>query len=122
MDVKKKILFVCTANRYRSRTAYDLFKSNKNINVDSCGLNKFYVNDTIKYVWSSAKHFSKELLLWADLVYVMEKHHYEDIERRNKDGNWGYDMSNVINLDIEDIYEYNNLELINILKQKINNI
>lgn len=114
----KNILFVCTANRYRSRTAHDLFKLNENINVDSCGLNKFYVNDTIKYVWPAAKHFSKTLLLSSDLVFVMEQHHYDDINKRNISGNWGYDMSKVINLDIEDIYEYNDPTLIFFLKEK----
>ena len=117
--MKKHILFVCTANRLRSRTAYELFHNREDLEVDSCGLNKFYVNDTIKYVWPEAKHFSKELLLWADIVYVMESHHYEEIFRRNRDGGWEYDMSKVVVLDIEDIYEYNDPKLVYLLKERV---
>ncbi len=115
----RKILFVCTANRMRSRTAYFLFKDCVNVEVKSCGLNKFYTNDTIKWIWPEATHFSKELLLWADVVYVMETHHLEDISRRVKDGEWDFDMNKIINLEIEDIYEFNSPELIQLLKDKI---
>ena len=119
MDAKKKILFICTANRLRSRTAYELFSSREDIEVDSCGMNRFYVNDTIKWVWPEAKHFSKDLFNWADVVYVMEYYHLADITNRNKSDNWDLDLSKIINLNIEDIFEYNDPILIELLKNRV---
>lgn len=110
----KKILFICSANRYRSRTAYELFKNNSTIEVDSCGLVRFYVQDTIKYHWSEAKEFTRELYDWADIVYVMEPYHLQLLT--DKGINW---VPKTINLNIEDIYEYNDPELIGILKSKL---
>ena len=115
----KKILFVCTANRYRSRTAYELFKDTPKYDVSSCGLNKFYVNDTIKYVWPHAKHFDKSLFEWADVVYGMENNHENDIIKRAIAGHWDVDLKKIINLNIDDIYEYNDPVLVSLLKEKV---
>jgi len=115
MENKKKVLFVCTANRYRSRTAYELFKDNPDLEVDSCGLESFYVRDTKKFYWDKAKEFTPELYEWADIVYVMEDYHMYLLEEKGINSS----DSKLINLGIEDIYEYNNPELIDLLKSKI---
>lgn len=117
----KKILFVCSANRLRSRTAYEHFteKLKETHIVDSCGMNRFYVRDTVKLHWPLAKEFTKDLYREADYIFCMENEHAVDIMRRNKDGNWGLDLSKLFVLGIDDIYEYNDPKLIAILDAKV---
>ena len=118
MENKQKILFVCTANRYRSRTSHELFENNPNLDVKSCGCIEFYVRDTKRFYWDKAQTISQELLEDADKIYVMEKFHLEHISN-----NFG-DMfeHKITNLNIDDIYEHNDPELIEILKEKLNDL
>lgn len=112
-----KILFICSANRYRSRTAHEMFENKENLEVKSCGLQPFYVEDTIKHHWNKARHFTKELFDWADIVYVMEEYHLSLLKSRfNIDFN---KKPKIINLNIEDIYGYNDPLLKEQLKEKV---
>ncbi len=56
------ILFVCSRNKWRSRTAETIFKNSQKHNVKSAGTSQ---NARIK--------LTVNLLIWADFVFVMEK-------------------------------------------------
>jgi predicted protein tyrosine phosphatase len=58
--MRERILFVCTGNVDRSRTAEDLYREDPRYEVRSAGTAPFAANPV-----------SRELLLWADRVFVM---------------------------------------------------
>lgn len=101
----KKILFVCTANEHRSKTAEELAKSYGGIKAKSAGVREL-----------ARIKISKQLLKWADLVVVMEDWHREEITRRFPNICL---KKRIINFDIPDMYPYMSPELVTILKQKI---
>ena len=98
----KKLLFVCSRNRWRSLTAETIFKNDSNFEVKSAGTES---SATIRI---NASHIN-----WADIIFVMEKKHNERLldkfpnEINNK---------KIIVLEIEDIYKYMDAELIEELK------
>lgn len=100
------LLFVCTANLERSPTAEYYFKSWDGIQVKSAGT-ALYAKVTI----------NKELLKWADQIFVMEKIHQEIILERF------YEMGakleeKLIVLGIDDIYSKYESHLIEIIKER----
>jgi len=99
----KRVLFVCTANIDRSPTAEDLLKNVEGFEVQSAG------------VWFNARRrISKELIDWADIIFVMEDFHKEVIMTLKPDAD-----KKIVVLNIPDIYLRNDPELINILKVKL---
>jgi predicted protein tyrosine phosphatase len=102
----EKLLFVCTANELRSRTAEDIFKDDRRFEVKSAGTHSC-ANNII----------TKELLEWADHIFVMEKRHRNIIHKRYPDI---YKNKRIMCLYIPDIYDYMDEKLIGILKMKIN--
>jgi len=95
-----KILFICTLGIQRSRTAADLFKDR--------------YETRYKGVFGSDPP-KKEDIEWADVIIVMEKEH--EIELRK---NFPKLTVKIINLDIPDMYYYNDPELREILERKVN--
>jgi predicted protein tyrosine phosphatase len=99
------VLFVCSRNRWRSRTAETIFKSNQAHEFRSAGTE----NDARIKV-------NEKLVHWADTIFVMEKRHKQRLEDkfdsllRNK---------KIIILDIEDNYRYMDEELIDTLKASV---
>jgi len=96
------ILFVCSRNKWRSRTAETIFKSNQAHDVRSAGTE----NDArIK--------INEKLIQWSDLIFVMEKKHKQRLQEK-----FEYLMHDkqVVILDIEDHYQYMDEELIESLK------
>lgn len=102
----KKLLFVCTENRYRSRTAEDLFKDDPRFEVKSAGISE-----------SAENIVTGEVLEWADYIFVMEKRHRNIIHKRFPEI---YEKKKIICLYIDDIYDYMDPELVNALKNAIN--
>ena len=99
----KRVLFVCTANIDRSPTAEDLLKNVEGFEVQSAG------------VWFNARRrISKELIDWADIIFVMEDFHKEVIMTLKPDAD-----KKIVVLNIPDIYLRNDPELISILKVKL---
>ena len=95
-------LFVCSRNQWRSRTAETIFKNNGTHKVKSAGTT---ANARVK--------LSAKLVAWADIIFVMENKHADHIRRNYRD----MKSSSMIKvLHISDIYEYMDLELIDILK------
>src|SRR5207245_3140135 len=74
---RERILFVCTANVDRSRTAEDLYRDDPRYEVRSAGTAPF-----------ATTPLTRELLQWADRVFVMcERHdrHHTQIKLRFPD-------------------------------------
>lgn len=101
----KNILFVCSRNKWRSRTAETIFKNNQKHNVKSAGTE----NDAKIKV-------TEKLISWSDLIFVMEKRHRERL--KEKFGSLA-DTKEIIILDIQDNYEYMDPELIEILETSV---
>lgn len=105
-----KYLFVCSANKQRSRTAHDYFEElNPEDEFESAGTNH-------KICWKEGTTpLTEELMEWADKVYVMEKGHQRIIEKHT--GNKFY--SKITVLRITDQYKYGSKKLIEKLKDKL---
>ena len=104
----KKLLFVCTENVYRSRTAVAVFKYDKRFEVESAGTSP-----------TAENQLTKELLEWADFIFVMEKKHRNIIHKRFPEI---YKTKKIICLYIDDIYDFMDAGLVNALKTKINQL
>lgn len=106
VEHRERILFVCTANVDRSRTAEDLYENDPRFEVKSCGVAPF-----------AQVVVTRDLLDWADRVFVMnesEDHHVTAIRRRfpslSKD---------VIDLDIEDRWKRGHPELVSLIVARL---
>ncbi|NRR90919.1 phosphotyrosine protein phosphatase [Winogradskyella undariae] len=105
-----KILFVCSANKQRSKTAEDYFASKYNSHEFlSAGTNLKICRK------EGTTALTEDLLQWADKVYVMEQRHLGQIQKYT--GSRYYSKVTVLN--IPDIYKYYSQELLKILKEKI---
>lgn len=104
------ILFLCTSNIYRSKTAEDYFsKINSEHCYKSAGLNEDLCTKAGSVVCN------KKLLSWADKIYVMEERHIERIRQHTQNEF----LSKIINLNIDDIYAYMDECLIAALEAKV---
>jgi predicted protein tyrosine phosphatase len=99
------ILFICSKNRWRSRTAETIFKSDPTHEFRSAGTE----NDARIKV-------NEKLINWAGLIFVMEKRHKQRL--REKFHSLLSDKKIVI-LDIEDNYQYMDEELIETLRTSV---
>nr|WP_299382182.1 phosphotyrosine protein phosphatase [Allomuricauda sp.] len=106
----KKILFICSANKQRSKTAQDYFsKEYPHFEFKSAGTN----------LKACAKEgttpLTEEMLKWADKVYLMEERHKSLI---NNHVGPIYDQKMAI-LNIPDRFSYMDQQLLDILVSKI---
>jgi predicted protein tyrosine phosphatase len=102
----QKILFVCTGNIDRSRTAEDLYRLDPRYEVRSAGTAPF-----------AKEPVSRELLRWADQVFVMcerEDRHRTLLKMRFPE----IDVP-VVDLDIEDRWRRGDPELVKQLLRKL---
>ena len=99
------ILFVCSRNKWRSRTAETIFKGHQHHEVRSAGT---AADARIKV--------NEKLINWADLLFVMEKRHRQILQEKF---NHLLSGKEVIVLDIADDYQYMDAELIDILKTSV---
>lgn len=99
------ILFVCSKNRWRSRTAETIFKGVAPHFVKSAG------TDEGARIKLTEKH-----LAWADLIFVMENKHRQIIQQKFKAN---FHTEKIVVLDIEDDYQYMEEELIFSLKTAV---
>ena len=119
--MKTKYLFVCTVNRYRSRTADHYFSrklAGSPFQFKSCGTDIEYINKAIasgELEYQESKIITKELVEWADVILCMENHHADTIEEL-----YGDEIrKKAYVLGIPDIYKYGSPELEMILEQKV---
>lgn len=104
MSENKNLLFVCSRNKWRSKTAETVFKNYQNITVRSAGTSKV-----------AKTKISENLINWADEIYVMEKKHKEIIEQK-----FGRLDKEIYILNIPDEYQYMDEELVKELESVIN--
>ncbi len=99
------ILFVCSKNKWRSRTAETIFKDSSTHNIKSAG------TDAGARIKLTEKHIN-----WADLIFVMENKHRQIIKQKFKSN---IDSDKIIVLDIPDEYQYMDEELILTLNMSV---
>jgi predicted protein tyrosine phosphatase len=105
----KNILFVCSANIQRSKTAEDYFAEQyPSLEFASAGTN-------LKLCQKEGTNpLTEAMMLWADCVLVMEERHRKAIKT-----NGGARFGNKIRvLRIPDRYKYYQRELIDLLEEK----
>jgi len=99
----KKVLFVCTGNFDRSPTAEALYKDVEGLEVKSAG------------TWVHAQNpLTKELVDWADVIFVMEEHHKAAVTRLDPKA-----ADKTVILGVPDIYHKDQPELKTLLKQRL---
>ena len=96
-----KILFICNQNENRSRTAKELFKGR--YETKSAGL-------------FNTKPVSEKEISWADLIIVMEDRHRSEIAKRFPEL---YMQKRILSLNIDDVYSYRDIKLIEELNKKM---
>lgn len=99
------MLFVCSRNQWRSRTAETIFSKDKEHTIRSAGTAE---NARIK--------ISLKLFEWADLIFVMEKKHKDQLRDKYR---FPVEVKEIIILDIADEYTYMDAELIEILQTSV---
>jgi predicted protein tyrosine phosphatase len=101
----KRVLFVCDENRLRSPTAERIYMHRDDLEIKSAGVN-----------FSADKPVIRELLEWADIIFVMERRQRNVIHKR-----WPeiYNNKQIICLYIDDDYDYMDPVLINALTEKL---
>ncbi|CAM3697374.1 low molecular weight phosphatase family protein [Pseudoalteromonas maricaloris] len=103
------ILFLCTANVQRSKTAEELFLAiDKSNNYKSAGLSEKYVSK------AGTTLCTEDMLDWADKIYVFEKKHIDRIRQYTGEKH----LHEIYNLNIEDKYQYFQRELVLLLLEK----
>jgi len=98
-----KVLFICNQGKHRSKTAAEIFTD------------KFET----RYAGIYENVITNKELDWADLAIVMEDHQRKFIAE-----NFGkqYMKKRILCLDIPDIYQYMQPNLIQIMKEKMEEI
>jgi predicted protein tyrosine phosphatase len=99
------ILFVCSRNKWRSRTAETIFNTNQLHEIRSAGTAK-----------DARVKVNEKLVTWAELIFVMEKRHKELLVEKFHELLTG---KQIIILDIEDTYQYMDEELIAMLRTSV---
>lgn len=89
----------------RSPTAEDIFKIYPQLEVKSAGIYEEAVTP-----------INRELIDWADIIFVMEKQQQDLIHHQFKDTTA---QKIIICLYIADIYDYMDPELVHLLKQRV---
>ncbi|MBD3249761.1 phosphotyrosine protein phosphatase [Candidatus Woesearchaeota archaeon] len=95
------VLFICNQNENRSKTAELIFKDR--FKTKSAGL-------------FNVKPVSSKDIGWTDKVVVMEDRQRSEIGKRFPRE---YMQKQILSLDIPDIYRFNQPELVEILKNKM---
>jgi predicted protein tyrosine phosphatase len=99
------LLFICSRNKWRSRTAQELYRNFADYVAKSAGTEP-----------GSRQRVTEGLLGWADLIFVMETKHRDYLRDKFPETIAG---KRVICLRIPDDYEYNDPELVDLLKANL---
>lgn len=100
-----KLLFVCSANKWRSPTAETLFRKHPDYDVRSAG------------TASGARvRITENHIAWADQIFVMENRHRQFLQQRF---NVLLQEKPLTVLDIPDDYPYMDPELIDLIYARL---
>ncbi len=103
-----KILFICSANKDRSKTAEDFFAAKyPAIDFRSAGTN-FKICQQL-----GTEPLTEELLEWADQILAMEARHRKHAQAMSKA------KLKITVLGVPDVYKYYQRELIGILEERV---
>jgi predicted protein tyrosine phosphatase len=101
---RKRILFVCSLNQWRSPTAEMLYRDDPRLEVRSAGIRA-----------NAARRISARDLAWADVVMVMEREQKKWIQENFRD----VPLPPILNLDITANLEYMDTGLQRLLRAAI---
>ena len=96
------LLFICSKNQWRSPTAELLFKNHLWHKARSAGTSE-----------KARIRVNQKMLDWADVVFVMERRHSDMLKQKFPSALTG---KTLVLLDIADDYQFNDPQLIQILK------
>jgi predicted protein tyrosine phosphatase len=105
LEIAMNVLFVCSQNMLRSPTAEKTFAAYPGITTGSAGTDV-----------DAEKPVQAEMIQWADMIFVMEKHHADHLHGRFADL---LEDKRPIILGISDDYEYMDPKLVEILTTKV---
>ena len=106
----KHILFVCSANKQRSKTADDYFSAKyPDLHFDSAGTNLKICQQ------EGTNPLTEEMVEWADVIFVMEKRHKDQINQHTSERH----SAKIKVLNIPDRFKYYQKELIALLEEKV---
>ena len=100
-----RLLFICSRNQWRSRTAEEVFKNRPGLDVRSAGTSP-----------QARIRVNEGHVLWADWVFVMEKRHAEILCERFPAAVAGREVRC---LHIDDAYGFMDEELVSLLKARV---
>ena len=99
------VLFVCDQNRLRSRTAQAIFDADSRLEVMSAGVRR-----------GAVVEITRELLEWADLVFVMARSQRNVIRKRFADI---YERKQIVCLYIPDEFDFMDPVLVRLLTERV---
>jgi predicted protein tyrosine phosphatase len=97
------LLFICSKNQWRSPTAELLFKNHPLHQARSAGTSD-----------KARVRLSQKMIDWADEIFVMEYKHRDIVKQ-----NFRLNGKTLRVLDIEDLYQFNDPELVEILQASL---
>ena len=100
-----RLLFLCSRNQWRSPTAEKVYQNDPRVEVRSAGVSA-----------AARCRVSEKLLLWADLVLVMEHEHKQRL--REQFPEFVRELRIEV-LDIPDDYEFMNPELVVLIRERV---
>lgn len=103
---REHVLFVCTANIDRSRTAEDLYRADPRYEVRSAGVAPF-----------ATVSVTRDLLLWADRVFVMSER--EDQHRTLLRIRFPDVDRPTVDLDVSNRWHHGDPELVELLLRRL---
>ena len=103
--MQTKLLFICSRNLWRSRTAEDLFKGTPGYDVRSAGTQP-----------GARIRVTENLIRWADVIFVMERKHRDILQERFAEA---IVDRTVFCLNIPDDFQYMNPDLIELLRSGV---
>lgn len=105
LSISMNVLFICSRNQWRSRTAETIFRDDENHKVRSAGTEP-----------SARVSVTSKLINWADIIFVMEKKHKQRLTEKFANETQG---KKLVVLEIPDDYKYMDAELIEMIKISI---
>lgn len=100
-----RVLFICGKNRWRSPTAKQVFSGHPGVECLSAGLSR-----------DSDTPVTRELVEWAEIVFVMEKVHRAKLSARFGGSLGG---RRVVCLGIADNYRFMDPALVELLRKRV---